>query len=134
MRISDWSSDVCSSDLIEAEDAHVQFPAQLAARIKLRANGAAKGRRIAIYTRIISSLPEIAPVDVALHIQVDEGRHTVEAPQRATIAGVVALIIPRSEIIPLVHLTATSEERRVGKECVSPCRSGWSPCTSKKKH
>src|SRR3546814_20789281 len=22
---------------------------------------------------------------------------------------------------------ARSEERRVGKECVSPCRSGWSP-------
>src|SRR3546814_11022358 len=22
-----------------------------------------------------------------------------------------------------------SEERRVGKECVSPCRSGWSPYT-----
>src|SRR3546814_16374437 len=24
-------------------------------------------------------------------------------------------------------LTASSEERRVGKECVSPCRSRWSP-------
>src|SRR3546814_15076039 len=26
-----------------------------------------------------------------------------------------------------------SEERRVGKECVSPCRSRWSPYHSKKK-
>src|SRR3546814_14455182 len=26
-----------------------------------------------------------------------------------------------------------SEERRVGKECVSTCRSRWSPCHSKKK-
>src|SRR3546814_15665092 len=25
-----------------------------------------------------------------------------------------------------------SEERRVGKECVSTCRSRWSPCISKK--
>src|SRR3546814_20031376 len=25
-----------------------------------------------------------------------------------------------------------SEERRVGKECVSTCRSGWSPYTKKK--
>src|SRR3546814_13533960 len=25
-----------------------------------------------------------------------------------------------------------SEERRVGKECVSTCRSRWSPCHSKK--
>src|SRR3546814_3033847 len=123
MRISDWSSDVCSSDLIEAEDAHVQFPAQLAARIKLRANGAAKGRRIAIYTRIISSLPEIAPVDVALHIQVDEGRHTVEAPQRATIAGVVALIIQRSELIQLVHLTACPHAQPRSEEHTSELHS-----------
>src|SRR3546814_19470309 len=27
---------------------------------------------------------------------------------------------------------ARSEERRVGNECVSPCRSRWSPCNSKK--
>src|SRR3546814_14484898 len=27
-----------------------------------------------------------------------------------------------------------SEERRVGKECVSTCRSRWSPYPSKKKH
>src|SRR3546814_20487448 len=26
-----------------------------------------------------------------------------------------------------------SEERRVGKECVSTCRSRWSPCPEKKK-
>src|SRR3546814_16994136 len=29
--------------------------------------------------------------------------------------------------------TARSEERRVGKECVSTCRSRWSPDQSKKK-
>src|SRR3546814_13479433 len=27
----------------------------------------------------------------------------------------------------LVYCTSRSEERRVGKECVSPCRSRWSP-------
>src|SRR3546814_18218688 len=27
-----------------------------------------------------------------------------------------------------------SEERRVGKECVRPCRSRWSTCHDKKKH
>src|SRR3546814_16891141 len=27
-----------------------------------------------------------------------------------------------------------SEERRVGKECVSPCRSRWSPYTTKKQN
>src|SRR3546814_19400180 len=29
--------------------------------------------------------------------------------------------------------TGRSEERRGGKECVSTCRSRWSPCHSKKK-
>src|SRR3546814_21003115 len=29
---------------------------------------------------------------------------------------------------------ARSDERRVGKECVSTCRSRWSPYHSKKKH
>src|SRR3546814_16946130 len=31
-------------------------------------------------------------------------------------------------------IDSRSEERRVGKECVSPCRSRWSPYHSKKKH
>src|SRR3546814_16499189 len=31
-------------------------------------------------------------------------------------------------------LARRSEERRVGKECVSTCRSRWSPYHSKKKH
>src|SRR3546814_13759076 len=33
---------------------------------------------------------------------------------------------------PLIAAAARSEERRVGKECVSTCRSRWSPYHSKK--
>src|SRR3546814_13022736 len=35
--------------------------------------------------------------------------------------------------LPVIFLTskARSEERRVGKECVSTCRSRWSPYTQK---
>src|SRR3546814_17816733 len=32
-----------------------------------------------------------------------------------------------------VRFEVRSEERRVGKECVSTCRSGWSPDNKKKK-
>src|SRR3546814_12881045 len=36
--------------------------------------------------------------------------------------------------VPMVAITGQrSEERRVGKECVSPCRSRWSPHHYKKK-
>src|SRR3546814_18228742 len=34
---------------------------------------------------------------------------------------------------PGMHTHIRSEERRVGKECVSTCRSRWSPYNSKKK-
>src|SRR3546814_10180012 len=39
--------------------------------------------------------------------------------ERGTVNRVVACHIPKSR--------ARSEERRVGKECVSTCRSRWSP-------
>src|SRR3546814_17762843 len=39
-----------------------------------------------------------------------------------------------SSNLPVADLIAgSSEERRVGKECVSPCSSRWSTYTSKKK-
>src|SRR3546814_11047228 len=34
--------------------------------------------------------------------------------------------------LPLLKELLRSEERRVGKECVSTCRSGWSPAHTKK--
>src|SRR3546814_17382353 len=33
----------------------------------------------------------------------------------------------RDNVLGLVAVTGRSEERRVGKECVSTCRSRWSP-------
>src|SRR3546814_15364645 len=50
---------------------------------------------------------------------------------------------PKVKLTPYVEVeaplasgtvTARSEERRVGKECVSTCRSRWSPYHSKTKH
>src|SRR3546814_17111799 len=35
-------------------------------------------------------------------------------------------------LVGLFHSIMRSEERRVGKECVSPCRSRWSPYNLKK--
>src|SRR3546814_2043197 len=88
MRISDWSSDVCSSDLRLCDAEHRR----------------ARPRRDALF-----ELPRLGvlfadPRDVA-----DGGD---EPPQRT---GQHARDDPRSE------------ERRVGKECVSTCRSRWSP-------
>src|SRR3546814_16549702 len=87
MRISDWSSDVCSSDLdhafldqrIEIDDAVPEFLAEHQPRDRLDLAGLDQGQQL---------------------------ERLVEGAER-------------------------SEERRVGKECVSTCRSRWSRAQSK---
>src|SRR3546814_3987044 len=75
MRISDWSSDVCSSDLTRTPG-----------RGSVAGGAAGDGGR---------------------------GR------ARTAVAG--------PPVRPSGTLAERSEERRVGKECVSTCRSRWSP-------
>src|SRR3546814_19266016 len=88
MRISDWSSDVCSSDL-----------ARHAAKISPPGRPRAVGREVQ-----------------GAH---EKHRRLADAPHRPFHYG-------RIRLMPLVELVR-SEERRVGKECVSTCRSRWSP-------
>src|SRR3546814_9450708 len=98
MRISDWSSDVCSSDL-----------AALAGRGDADWRDA-DDRRLAV-----------GRVAVLAGVGLGSGplNSTFEASKwrryrvRADAAGSIA--------------TRRSAERRVGKECVSTCRSRWSP-------
>src|SRR3546814_15060988 len=101
MRISDWSSDVCSSDLV------AEFALAFAVFIlfdtepgrELRQLGAdqalvARGAQHEILLRLPAESQARQPVAVAALELVGHGR---------------------------------SVERRVGKECVSTCRSRWSP-------
>src|SRR3546814_2368503 len=100
MRISDWSSDVCSSDLIGI------LRCQL-----LRALQVSHGfLRVCLCQR-----PNHTPV------QVNTGMA----------AGSRSNALPSSSLPPAGHTTTRrsdrSEERRVGKECVSTGRSRGSP-------
>src|SRR3546814_2021852 len=91
MRISDWSSDVCSSDLVARRQlGHAQRDIEV-----LRALGHLLRH---LELRGVDDLG--AAVGVEHHVLLDQ--HLVEAGLR-------------------------SEERRVGKECVSTCRSRWWP-------
>src|SRR3546814_14483789 len=97
MRISDWSSDVCSSDLCKGV-------ADMTASAST--NGAALGVSCAGAVMLASGIgdaPALSPEDAEMACEDAElaERTTGEAPR--------------------------SEERRVGKECVSTCRSRWSP-------
>src|SRR3546814_5612875 len=83
MRISDWSSDVCSSDLARAL-AYVElvgYP-RPGDRVVLNTTALAMGLGTGGYA-LVTAIPD--------------------------------------------RLPPSSEERRVGKECVSTCRSRWSP-------
>ena len=61
----------------------------------------------------------------------------IEPFDEPQVAGVVAVVNTRSDgcvtvalvtvVQPFTSVTVRSEERRVGKECVQPCRSRWSP-------
>src|SRR3546814_11357822 len=99
MRISDWSSDVCSSDLPAEYDVVVAAGEQITSgllALTLQAMG----------TPARSWLGWQLPI------------RTEEAHARARIIDIDTGALTDA---------MRSEERRVGKECVSPCRSRWSP-------
>src|SRR3546814_19160249 len=124
MRISDWSSDVCSSDLVEAYaagrvEAVITFASEGPA---LEASGA---RRIFDSRQLPGEIVDVLVVD----------RQRVNPEQRKRLRALWfdalrAWQDQRAKTDPhlLARLVLTrSEERRDGKECVSPCRSRGSP-------
>src|SRR3546814_15610349 len=99
MRISDWSSDVCSSDLIE-----------IVSGAGLHAADGQQGYSHSS-TRASSAQARVGVATPALP----------QARGCASGGGGAQFGLSRSE------------ERRVGKECVSTCRSRWAPYHAKKK-
>src|SRR3546814_13828634 len=97
MRVSDWSSDVCSSDL---------------------APGVMNALR---ETDGVSDAAMAADMSLKASVWNDSKVSDHHA------------IIPTSEFSAGKLARMRSEERRVGKECVSTCRSWWWPYHIKKK-
>src|SRR3546814_15140352 len=102
MRISDWSSDVCSSDLVDTKADTVAW------------YGADDLTRIALIDCIVVSDDLIDALHIAEHVEA--------SMNLGRITGMDGLYFGVSRALP------RSEERRVGKECVSTCRSRWSQC------
>src|SRR3546814_10932104 len=96
MRISDWSSDVCSSDPFDEATAVL-------------------GR-----DDLVDVIDPGKPAEIG-----DPRMRAVEQPQLG--------LLPRRDILRELNAERSeigpgrSEERRVGKECVSTCSSRWSP-------
>src|SRR3546814_20718917 len=112
MRISDWSSDVCSSDLLVIEIGCVDL-ADRARNVP--------GLRI--------------PADMIADLEIVAHGTSFRTDQHVCSARVPHACQPRVERFPQLRACAAadahpdmrSEERRVGKEGVSPCRSRWWP-------
>src|SRR3546814_13404860 len=100
MRISDWSSDVCSSDLLY-EDRDPSGEKKVA---KLKARTAAD-----------VSFKNVA--EEWLDVRASGWTKKQLDKERARL---------KNHAYPWIG-RLRSEERRVGKECVSTCRSRWSP-------
>src|SRR3546814_17110955 len=96
MRISDWSSDVCSSDL------------------QRKRAGIAHDLAAALAFGSVDDDHDIPP-------------WCAERPFSP-------LRTPPASMYGRSRRGRRSEERRVGKECVSTCRSRWSPYHKKKKN
>src|SRR3546814_14940771 len=116
MRISDWSSDVCSSDLIVIAEL---IQARKRRTVDTKADtvawyGADDLTRIALIDCIVVSDDLIDALHIAEHVEA--------SMNLGRITGMDGL-----------YFGVRSEERRVGKECGSTCRSRWSPAHSKKK-
>src|SRR3546814_13617537 len=102
MRISDWSSDVCSSDRVEQEQLglHGQGPPELDPLLDAVGQGA---------DREAPDGRELEEVDDLLH------------------GGAVLELLPLRLAKPQRAGQDRSEERRVGKACVRTCSSRWWP-------
>src|SRR3546814_8960269 len=117
MLISDWSSDVCSSDLI----AKALPPLLEAVRREGRRvlwvsdpmHGNTESTSNGYKTRRFDNIR--AEVDHAFDLHAAAGTHLGGVHLELTVEDVTECLGGRSE------------ERRVGKECVSTCISRWSP-------
>src|SRR3546814_17488740 len=101
MRISDWSSDVCSSDLLGR-------------------------RRWRWFGPVVLRVSDVSPPP--------QSRHGLVDVRLAEPRDELAFVTEEQVDVACLHvrddnpdLPGRSEERRVGNECVSTCRSRWSP-------
>src|SRR3546814_15309411 len=113
MRISDWSSDVCSSDLI--------FWSKKPGRCLHPGASLASTRGCSPSGEDLEFLRDAEPDDARVERE--------DIRRQPGVVRIQESVGDRGRVEDILR----SEERRVGKECVSTCRSRWRRYLKKKK-
>src|SRR3546814_15312715 len=125
MRISDWSSDVCSSDLSGVAEQAVDITAFVETFIDPKLKRGSKFRLHAL-GYLASQIADVAFQSGQHFILIRTQERFYENRCVAQIRGHADF--SDADCMGAQHVVMhRSEERRVGKECVSTCRSRWSP-------
>src|SRR3546814_1070503 len=106
MRISDWSSDVCCSDLLPRQSVTGCWPLS-------------RPSHHGWLSAVTPTLVKIVLLWTVFRALGFDFSLVPGATPKKPASGLIAYRRPSAP--------GRSEERRVGKECVSTCRSRWSP-------
>src|SRR3546814_13022101 len=124
MRISDWSSDVCSSDLLADGERFVREVALSLARL-MAYKDEYEVARLYADPKFMQRMREQFSGDFTLRFNLAPpmlpGRDASGRPKKRSFG---AWMLPAFRMLAGLK---RSEERRVGKECVSTCSSRWWP-------
>src|SRR3546814_10024457 len=127
LRISDWSSDVCSSDLVEtgllesdARKLNRGFVSRMTRgrpwlTLKLAASLDGRTAMASGESQWITGANARADV------------HRLRAAAGCVMTGGATVLADDPQLTVRLPADDSSDERRVGKECVRTCRSLWSP-------
>src|SRR3546814_16319287 len=133
MRMSDWSSDVCSSDLLSgnantwwdhAEGVYDRGnEPRVGAVLAFRSSRAMRAGHVAMVSKVLSNREVLLNhANWSYRGGVEQDALAVDVSPEGAWSDVRVWYGPSGQLG-----IRRSEERRVGNECVSTCRSRWSP-------
>src|SRR3546814_11446915 len=117
MRISDWSSDVCSSDLQGLKN---MFPQD-------------GNFNVSAYKKLENEWADWIDTGMDVHITVELAPKQLDRPAQVRVAYEVNDPadgrVVYDQLVTFRNEAGRAEGHRVGKESVSTCRSRWTPYT-----
>src|SRR3546814_14849959 len=122
MRISDWSSDVCSSDLALRTQRRNQCFEFVRAVSELQAN---EHMRLATIGIAVIEFGDDALANLTQELFVRT--RLLRQRHREQRLGVITQFGALGDVAQAIEVDVRSEERRVGQGCVSTSSAWWSP-------